>query len=116
MAHKEAPKKEQETKPIVWTDKPPEPWHIFNGPPRTVAPLTAAEIDSIKTIVGKVSMVTLKGDMDYFAQLKTEMEQPTPSFLNPRGEKADTATYVGRVSAAAPTQTNCSGRWGCSCP
>ena len=110
------PKKKQKTKGIVWTDKAPEPWHIFSGPARTVAPLTNAEIDGIKACAGKVTMVTLKGDMDYFAQLKTEMEQPTPSFLNPRGVKADTAAYVGRVSAAAPTQTNCSCRWGCSCP
>ena len=116
MADKEAPKKKQRTKPTVWTDKPPEPWHIFNGPERTVAPLTTAEIDAIKAIVGKVSMVTLKGDMDYFAHMKLEMEQPTPSFLNPGGVKADTAVYVGRVSAATLTQTNCSCRWGCSCP
>ena len=68
------PKKKQKTKAIVWTDKTPEPWHIFNGPARTVAPLTKAEIDGIKACAGKVTMVTLKGDMGYFVQLKTEME------------------------------------------
>ena len=102
MADKEAPKKKQKTKPTVWTDKPPEPWHIFNGPERTVAPLTKDEIDSIKAIVGKVSMVTLKGDMDYFAQLKTEMEQPTASFLNPGGGQGGHCSLCGQSKCCYP--------------